>query len=591
VRFATDARMPPAAGRREMPGLILCIEDEADLRKDIVEELRDAGYETVEAENGRVGLDAILARKPDLVLCDINMPVMGGHTLLAEIRENHPDKVELPFIFLSALADRDSFMKSRKLGADDYLTKPVDYEMLLTAIESRLQHVHRLAERQREQLVKVYKAAAEPGGRVGERPNQPSDSQVPGSEADGPAASDGEDGRSVEQRLQDAVRNGPAKLVAGRVQLLGLDDIKVAVGDRWHRHSSIIFDLIEQTIKKRLAPVDVYQRDANDNFTICFAQLSESEAAFKARAIADEVRTKILGKDFGAGAAPLSAEADAFMDEVSGKSSGQPSLEVRGEAHEVELNPDEVRDSGDLLGLLTSRLSAAAERASRTERATMIEVTECARLCLHPVEKHDGGATPFRFAEFDRDTLAKIEALRSHRPASEDLVGDLDVLLVSKVAEEIFQRPPGEGVILIANIHFSTLDDKRRLEHLKTVCNTLTEPARAALIFNIVDIPSGLLPAKVAEHLFSIRHFCRAMMVQCTRLTLGNIDPVMLRTPVLTFKAWDLTKLMVGDAGPVATFLKQLRRQKLKLLVHNVDDARTRGQLRSLGVDLVSRER
>jgi len=565
-----------------MPGLILCIEDEEDLRKDIVEELRDAGYETAEAENGRIGLDAILARKPDLVLCDINMPVMDGHTLLAEIRQNHPDKVELPFIFLSALADRDNLMKGRKLGADDYLTKPVDYEMLLTAIESRLQHIHRLAERRREQLVKVYKAAAEPGAPAGDTPHQP---------ADGPAAPHGEGERSVEQRLQDAVKDGPAKLVAGRVQLLGLEDIKAAVGDRWHRHSAIIFDLIEQTIRKRLAPADVYQRDASDNFTICFAQLSESEAAFKARAIADEVRAKILGKDFGAGAAPLTAEADAFMDEVSGKSGGRPALEVRGEAHEVELSPDEVRESGDLLGLLTSRLSAAAEHANRTERATLIEVAERAKLILQPVEKHDGGTTPFQVAEFDQDTRARIEALRSLRPASEDLMRDLDVLMVSKVAEEILRRPPGKGVILVANIHFSTLETKRRLGHLKTICDTLTEPARAALIFNVVDIPSDLLPAKLTEHFFSIRHFCRAMMAQCTGPALGSIDPVMLRTPVLTFRAWDLRKLLARDPGAVAGFLKQIHKRKLKLLVYGVSDAREAAQLRSLGVDLVSRER
>ena len=572
-----------------MPGLILCVEDEEGLRKDIVEELHDAGYETIEAENGRVALEAIVTQKPDLVLCDITMPVMDGHRLLTEIRENHPDKCELPFVFLSALADRDSLMKGRKLGADDYLSKPVDYEMLLTVVGSRLRHVHRLAERRREQLVKVYKSAVEAGGHAVETPRMP-ESHVPAKDADGPAVAGGAAGRSIEQRLRDAVKDGPARLVAGRVQLLGLDDIKAGLGDRWHRHSSIVFDLIEQTIKKRLAPADVYQRDGNDNFTICFAQLSESEAAFKARAIADEVRTKILGKDLGAGAAPLTAEADAFMDEVSGKTSGRPSLDVRGEAHEVELSSDEVSDSDDLLGLLTSRLSAAAERASMKERATLIEVAQRARVRLQPVEKHDGGATPFQFAEFDQDTQAKIEALRSLRPASEDLVRDLDVLMVSKVAEEIFRRPPGKGVILIANIHFSTLEAKRRLEHLKTICNTLTEPARAALIFNIVGIPSDLLPAKVAEHFFSIRHFSRAMMAQCESLALGSIDPVMLRTPVLTFRAWDFGKLLAHDPGAVAGFLKQIHRQKRKLLVYGISDTRETAQLRSLGVDLVCRD-
>jgi CheY-like chemotaxis protein len=60
------------------------------------------------------------------VICDITMPVMDGHTLLSELRSNHPERSELPFLFLTALADRDNLVKGKKLGADDYLTKPVD---------------------------------------------------------------------------------------------------------------------------------------------------------------------------------------------------------------------------------------------------------------------------------------------------------------------------------------------------------------------------------------------------------------------------------------------------------------------------------
>ena len=84
--------------------LILCVEDEADIRGDITEELRDAGYETVEAANGREGLQAMTEHKPDLVLCDITMPVMNGYEMLTALRDDHPDFADLPFVFLSALA-------------------------------------------------------------------------------------------------------------------------------------------------------------------------------------------------------------------------------------------------------------------------------------------------------------------------------------------------------------------------------------------------------------------------------------------------------------------------------------------------------
>lgn len=137
---------------------ILCIEDEEALRQDILEELSDAGYKVFEAENGAEGLKAIVAHDPDLVLCDVTMPIMDGHTLLTELRDNYPEHADLPFVFLTALAEREDVIAGKKLGADDYLTKPIDFEMLLATVESRLSQIDRINERKEEQMVKLYKA-------------------------------------------------------------------------------------------------------------------------------------------------------------------------------------------------------------------------------------------------------------------------------------------------------------------------------------------------------------------------------------------------------------------------------------------------
>lgn len=137
---------------------ILCVEDEELIRKLVVEELEDEGYETIEASTGEEGLAAILKHKPDLVLCDVNMPGMDGYQLLITLRENHPELADMPFIYLSALADRKDVIGGRKLGADDYLTKPIDFEMLLNSVETRLNQVARMEARKQGQMVKLYKA-------------------------------------------------------------------------------------------------------------------------------------------------------------------------------------------------------------------------------------------------------------------------------------------------------------------------------------------------------------------------------------------------------------------------------------------------
>ncbi|RDJ27793.1 DNA-binding response regulator [Bosea caraganae] len=127
-----------------MPQTILCVEDEVDLRGDIVEELEAAGYAVLEAGNGEDALALLAKAKPDLILCDITMPGMSGFEILPRLRKAQPDYEEVPFIYLTALAGRSDMVQGRKLGADDYLVKPIDYDLLLATIRTRLDRVGRL---------------------------------------------------------------------------------------------------------------------------------------------------------------------------------------------------------------------------------------------------------------------------------------------------------------------------------------------------------------------------------------------------------------------------------------------------------------
>jgi DNA-binding response OmpR family regulator len=128
---------------RQAPKKILCVEDDRETAALIAEELVDRGYEVTLAHDGREGLGAILKTMPDLVLSDISMPAMSGFELLERLIALAPRFAKMPFIFLTALTDRDNELKGRKLGADDYVTKPIDFDMLATIIEARLAGVAR----------------------------------------------------------------------------------------------------------------------------------------------------------------------------------------------------------------------------------------------------------------------------------------------------------------------------------------------------------------------------------------------------------------------------------------------------------------
>jgi DNA-binding response OmpR family regulator len=127
----------------EVQRKILCIEDDRETAALIAEELVDRGYAVTVAHDGREGLAVILRTMPDLVLSDISMPLMSGFELLERLIDLAPRFAKMPFIFLTALTDRDNELKGRQLGADDYVTKPIDFDMLDAIIAARLAGVAR----------------------------------------------------------------------------------------------------------------------------------------------------------------------------------------------------------------------------------------------------------------------------------------------------------------------------------------------------------------------------------------------------------------------------------------------------------------
>ena len=104
---------------------ILLIEDNKDVRENTAEILRLAPYEVVTAKNGKEGVELAQSEKPDLIICDIMMPVLDGHGVLHLLSKNE-ETSGIPFIFLTAKAERSDFRKGMEMGADDYLTKPFE---------------------------------------------------------------------------------------------------------------------------------------------------------------------------------------------------------------------------------------------------------------------------------------------------------------------------------------------------------------------------------------------------------------------------------------------------------------------------------
>ena len=126
--------------------LILVVEDEEDIRNNIVRMLTLEGFDTVAAGDGQAGLVQAQARRPDLIISDVNMPGMDGFALLAAVRADKA-LATTPFVLLTALDDRGSMRRGMTTGADDYLSKPFPRTELLDAVDAQIRKNARVEER------------------------------------------------------------------------------------------------------------------------------------------------------------------------------------------------------------------------------------------------------------------------------------------------------------------------------------------------------------------------------------------------------------------------------------------------------------
>lgn len=122
---------------------ILLIEDNDAVRNNTAEILELSNYKVIVAENGKTGIEKAIEFEPDLIICDIMMPVLDGYGVLHAVHKNETIK-NTPFIFLTAKTERDDMRKGMELGADDYITKPFSGTELLNAVDSRIKKIELL---------------------------------------------------------------------------------------------------------------------------------------------------------------------------------------------------------------------------------------------------------------------------------------------------------------------------------------------------------------------------------------------------------------------------------------------------------------
>ena len=133
---------------------ILVIEDEVEIRTNLVDLLELEDYVVVSADNGVNGIIGAFEHHPDLILCDVMMPEVDGYDVLQAVRQE-PETATTPFIFLTALADKGDIRQGMLKGADDYLTKPFTRHDVIATVEAQLERQSRMTGKREQQAAQI----------------------------------------------------------------------------------------------------------------------------------------------------------------------------------------------------------------------------------------------------------------------------------------------------------------------------------------------------------------------------------------------------------------------------------------------------
>ena len=416
---------------------ILVVEDEPDLREMIVEELTDEGHVAIEAGNGREGLEKVVAEMPDLVLSDITMPQMNGYQFFRAFKENHPEHADIPFIFLTALSDRDDQLKGLRLGVDDYITKPIDFDLLLARVDLGLRR---------------RPAAATVTSPIPEAPDTPDVST-----------------EDEANKLGAIIKGHDGIILTGKFETISLQAIKDKVGDQWAAMSARILTNARAAIQDHLGPRDVCRVTASEDFVVCFAELTDDEIDAKVRRM-----------------------ADAIWDRLFSATDDEDFSKVESHAQAITLKPDAARDVEATFTEIEELIEQEKMAASQANVRSLKQIFEYEDLFALTLLNAKGTPSKIKMLSFNERQTDRMRKLLEARRYESAFLLELQQLLFERLKEKPNLARAFRDTVMLLPVPFALLDDEETRIRLGDLCDNLKRTIGGELILEITEPPNRI---------------------------------------------------------------------------------------------------
>lgn len=358
----------------------------------------------------------------------------------------------------------------------------------------------------------------------------------------------------------------PAVRVAGKIKLIGLEDLKTALGERWPSVAARVMSSAEHVIRRRCGERDAWSRTADCGFLICFADATEDEASFRATAIAREIRTRLIGEGESSATAYVSAVATT-----------------------VTL-PNEPGTAPDVLSeAINQRMHARLAEIERKARETLAQAVREANCSLMAVRSRMFNEIVGHFAALPIALEQRVQSAIVALPIQEAREVDYDRLVLGLAATQVITTL---GTMQLRPIYvavdFDVFLDRRSAERYVMACQSLDERLRQHLVVVLSRLPHGVAKSRVTDCVMRLRPFCQSVGYQAEDLSVPPVELSMLAGAVVTVRAEEIEGRNDGDMARLEKLIGVVRAHRGYLMVRDVASWDAAKRLMRPGVDLYS---
>jgi len=499
---------------------ILIVEDEDDLREVIGDELTDEGHSVVAASGGQAALDHLANNTVDLIVSDITMPGMNGYQFFRSLRETHPQHAQTPFIFMTALVDRDSEIKGLRLGVDDYITKPIDFDVLFLRMETHLRRHAALADT-------ALQPAMAPSGKGADQ---------------GVFRSDPESAA----KLSAIIKENDGHLMASRFATISLESVRARVGDRWHETSNQILQYAEMVIRAHLGPKDSLCVKPSQDFLVCFAELEEDQLAFKTSLIRDEIWEQLF---------------EVTNDEELAS--------VDAQSYELSVELDEIDEE-----VIFSEIEQAIEN-------TRIKENEIRERQLEQIYKYDeiyaltlfgsnGYPSKIKTISFEKKIADQIRTFSQKFQQDGEFLLGLQKTMFERLKEKPNFRKAYAKHALLLPLEFALMRDPKTRDGLTALCQDLERTLELVLIIEVVNTPDRLKPHR--EVLKPLQVGRQLQFIELRRPL--QADGIALDELGVAYVSMSFNNVEANQTKGFADFAKTLKDQGVNLYIKDIPEGK-----------------